>query len=174
VTAADTGGVTLDTPDELIEAFAAAVPATLREMAGVEVVVRDTVRASGGEGPADVSAALRLDGGVERWLVLSFPLGTAAALARRVLAEVGGEPDAGMVRDCACELANVIAGQAKALVFGTPHHFTLSTPTVLTAGQVGTAGRTVIRFDSEAGEFTLHLGPPPSGAGESPFTGPGD
>jgi CheY-specific phosphatase CheX len=168
----------LDTPGELIEAFTTAVATTLREMAAAEVVVRDASRASGGEGLADVSAALRLDADAERWLILSFPRATAAALAGRVLAEVGGEPDEGMIRDCAAELVNVIAGQAKALLFGTPHHFTLSTPTVLAAGPSGVAdGRTVVRFDSDAGAFTLHLCPPPAAAGAGgggpSFTRPG-
>jgi CheY-specific phosphatase CheX len=168
----------LDTPDELIEAFTTAVATTLRELAGVEVVVRDVVRASESEGLKDVSVALRLEADTDGLLVLSFPAGTAAALARRVLAEVGQEPDEGMIRDCAAELVNVIAGQAKALLFGTPYHFTLSTPTVLTAGSAGGAGgRAAVEFDSDAGPFTLRLCPPlaaaGTGTGEPSFTGPG-
>jgi CheY-specific phosphatase CheX len=168
----------LDSPDELLEPFITAVATTLREMAGVEAVVRDTFRADGGEGLADVSAVLRLDADTEGWLILSFPRGTAAALAERVLAEVGGEPNEGMIRDCAGELVNVIAGQAKALSFGTPRHFTFSTPTPLTAWPADAAvGRYVVRFDSDAGEFTLHLCPPlaasGAGGGERSFTGPG-
>jgi CheY-specific phosphatase CheX len=174
----------LDTPDELIEAFTTAVATTLREMAGVEVVVRGTFRAAGGEGLPDLSIALRLEADTDGLLILSFPSGTAAALTRRVLAGVGGGmeaggPDEAMIRDCAAELVNVTAGQAKALLFGTPHHFTLSTPTVLTAGSRGApAGRWVVGFDTDAGPFTLHLSPPRAaagagGAGESSFTGPG-
>jgi CheY-specific phosphatase CheX len=174
MTATDVRGANLDTPGELIESFTTAVTTTLREMAGVEAVVRETFRAAGGEALADVSAALRLDADVERGVILSFPLRTAATLAGRVLAEVGGEPDEGMIRDCAAELLNVIAGQAKALLFGTPHHFTFSTPTV---PAVGPAGESVVRFDSDAGPFALHLGPPPAtagaGGGGPSFTGSG-
>jgi CheY-specific phosphatase CheX len=161
----------LDTPDALIEPFTTAVVTTLREMAGVEALVRDTGPADGGEGPADVSVALRLNADAERWVVLSFPPGTAAALARRVLADIGDEPDGGMIRDCVGELLNVIAGQAKALLFGTPHHFTLSTPTAPIDGRAGpVAQRSAIRFDSDAGPFTLHLLPPrvTAGAGGGP------
>jgi chemotaxis protein CheX len=165
VTTAGTGGADLDTPDELIEAFTTAVTATLREMAGVEVVTRDTSRAAGDGELADLSVALRLEADTDGLLILCFPRGTAEALARRVLAGVADEPDEGMIRDCATELLNVIAGQAKALLFGTPHHFTLSTPTVLTAGPVGAAGWAIVSFDSDAGAFALHLCPPASAAG---------
>lgn len=156
----------MDTPDELTGPFAEAVAATLREMAGVEAVVRDAGRATGGEVLADVSTVLRLDADAPGWVILSLPRGTADALARRVLADVG-EPDDGMVRDCAAELLNVIAGQAKSLVFGTPFHFTLSTPAALAAGPAGGwVSRAVVRFESDAGPFTLHLLPPrAAGAG---------
>lgn len=150
--------------DAVLEAFATAVATTLREMAGVGATVRATNRASGVEGSGDVSAVIRLDAQAEGWLVLSFPPATAAALARRVLVEVGGEPDAGMVRDCAAELVNVVAGQAKTLLFGTPNHFTLSTPTVHT-GPVDAPRRFVITFNSEAGDFSLLLYPPVAAAG---------
>ena len=153
-------------PDELHEPFTTAVATTLREMAGVEVTVRDASQAAGNVSPADVSAALRLDADVIGWLILSFPPGTAAALAGRVLAGVEGEPDEGMIRDCASELLNVTAGQAKALLFGTPRHFTFTTPTNLTAGRPdASAGWWVVRFDSDVGEFTLHLCPPLASAG---------
>ena len=161
----------MHTPDELLEPFITAVATTLREMAGVDVIVRKTFRATGNEGLADVSVVLRLVADTEGLLILSFPTETAAALTRRVLVEVGGEPDEGMVRDCVAELLNVIAGQAKTLLFGTPRHFTLSTPTVLTAGFVEGVGRAVVRFDSDAGEFTLHLSQPGTGAGAPPLTG---
>ena len=152
------GDTVLDTPDELIEPFTTAVSMTLREMAGVEVVVRETLRAAGAEGFADASVILQLTSGTKGWLVLSVPERTAKELTGRVLNEVGGTADDGMVRDCVGELANVIAGQAKTLLYGTPHHFTFSTPTVLNAGSADMAtGRWVIRFDSDAGVFALHL-----------------
>jgi CheY-specific phosphatase CheX len=159
VNATDERGAALDTPDELIEPFITATASTLREMSGVESVVRDSFRATGAEGLADVTVGLRLDASVEWWVVLSFPSATAAALTGRVLP--GVERDEDMIRDCAAEFLNVIAGQAKTLLYGTPGHFTFSTPTGLTAGAPELApGRSVVRFDSEAGPFTLHLCPP--------------
>lgn len=166
----------MDAPDELLEPFITAVATTFREMAGVEVGVRGTSSAAGGEELADVSACLRLDADVSGWLILSIPHNTAAALAGRVLAGVEGGPDEGMIRDCAGELLNVTAGQAKALLFGTPRHFTFSTPASLTAVPRNTAaGWWVVRFDSDAGDFSLHLCPPHAtagtGGGRSHITG---
>jgi len=155
----------LDSPDELLEPFIEAVTTTLREMAGADVVVRDSFRADGDQGLADVTAVLRLIAGTEGRLVLSFPWGTAAALARRVLADSGGELSEEMMRDCVAELLNVVAGQAKALLFGTPRHFTLATPTILTEVPIDTGGRLVVRFGSDVGEFNLHLNPPLETAG---------
>jgi chemotaxis protein CheX len=161
---------TLDTPDEPTESFATAVAETLREMAGVEAVVRSVVRAGGGGTDArgeleDVSAVLGLGADVPGWVILSLPRGTAAALAGRVLAGVA-EPDEPMVRDCAAEVLNVIAGRAKSLLFGTPHHFTLATPVAVVGGGVDPeAGQSVVRFESDAGPFALHLLPPHAAAG---------
>jgi chemotaxis protein CheX len=152
----------VDFPDEMVEAFAAAVPFALREMAEVEAVVRDVRPADAVDRPADLLAVIRLTAACGNgWLVMGFPQGTAAALTQRVLAEAadGAAPD--MIRDCMGEVANVVAGQAKALLFGRPSHFTLSTPTVTTGGQTESgAGGWVIRFGSDAGEFTARLCPP--------------
>ena len=148
----------MTTGDELIGPFAEAVAVTLREMAGVEAVVRDAAPAAGPAGFGDVSAVLRLSTGGEGYMVLSLPAATAAALAGRVLGGVIGEPDAAMVLDCAGELANVIAGQAKTMLVGTPHHFTFSTPRVADGDPGLPAGEWwVAAFLSDAGEFSLHL-----------------
>jgi chemotaxis protein CheX len=149
----------VDSPNDLVEAFAAGVPFALREMAGVEAVVRDTAPAGDGDGSIAVCAAVRLTTAGGGWdLTMSFPEATAVALARRVLAGAVADVGAGMVRDCMGEVANVVAGQAKALLVGSPSHFTLGTPTVGT-GPGRTAGGRVIRFDSDAGAFTVHLSP---------------
>ena len=137
----------MDVPDELLGAFAAAVEATLRDMAGVEAVRRDPAA------PADVAVAMRLEGDAVRWAVLGLPAATAAALARRVLADAA-EPDAAMTRDCAAEVLNVIAGQAKTLLYGTPYHFTFTTPT---APPAGAGAGAAIGFGSDCGPFVISL-----------------
>lgn len=140
----------MDTRDELLTAFDAGVVTALREMAGVEVVRRGPAADA-----AEVAAALRLDVGTAWWAVLTFPQATATALARRVLADVTDEPDAAMIRDCAAEVLNVTAGQAKTLLYGTPHHFTFATPTAPPAG----AGGAGVGFESECGPFVLRVFP---------------
>ncbi|HJZ54260.1 MAG TPA: chemotaxis protein CheX, partial [Gemmataceae bacterium] len=98
----------MDTPDELVEAFTVAVPFTLREMAGVEGVVRESRPATAADGFADLSAVIRLTAaGGEGRLILSFSERTAADLARRVLAGTTDEVAADLVRDCMGEVANV-------------------------------------------------------------------
>ena len=83
---------------------------------------------------------------------------TALELTSRVLQEVGDSADGGIVRDCAGELANVIAGQAKTLLFGTPYHFTFSLPSILTVNSTErNTGRWVIAFASDVGGFALHF-----------------
>ncbi len=148
----------MTTGDELIGPFAVAVAVTLREMAGVEAMVREAVPAPAAGGFGDVSAVLRLSTGGEGYMVLSLPAATAAALAARVLGDSGVALDAAMIRDCTGELANVIAGQAKTMLVGTPHHFTFSTPAV-SEGDPGLPDgeRWVAAFASEAGEFSIHL-----------------
>jgi chemotaxis protein CheX len=145
----------VDTRDELIEAFTAATTFALREMVGVEAVVRESRPAPG----ASLSAVIRLTtAGGEGRLVLSCSESTAAALAARVLAQAVNAVPPEMVRDCLGEVANVVAGQAKVLLVGHPAHFTLSTPTVR-AGEAGelAAGTWTIPFASDVGEVTVHL-----------------
>jgi CheY-specific phosphatase CheX len=62
------------------------------------------------------------------------------------------------------EITNVIAGQAKAMLHGTPHRFAFSTPRLLSGGDPvpgAVAGREflVVVFASDAGDFTLQLCP---------------
>jgi chemotaxis protein CheX len=85
------------------------------------------------------------------------------SLAGRALAGVTEELTEDIVRDCLGEIANVVAGQAKALLAGTPYHFTFSTPTVVAGGgHEGGAtpggGYLVVLFGSDVGDFALQLG----------------
>lgn len=136
----------MEPPNELLAAFTVGLTATLHDMAGVAAVLLD-----GSAVAADVSATLRLDSGW--WIGLDFPHATASALARRVVR--GTELDDGLIRDCAAELLNVTAGQAKTLLVGTPLHFTFTTPT----GAAAPVGGTTFRFNSDCGPFALRLCP---------------
>jgi CheY-specific phosphatase CheX len=74
---------------------------------------------------------------------------------------VAEQLDPAMVADCMGEIANIIAGQAKALLHGTPNHFVFSTPTV-TLGEQKMVFKDkmtslVIAFECEQGPFALQL-----------------
>jgi CheY-specific phosphatase CheX len=159
------------TPGSL-EPFVAAVETTLRESAGVEVVAGSAARATGIDRFDDVSILLRLDADKPGWLVLRIPPATAAELAGRVLGPVEDKPDTALIRDCVAELLNVIAGQAKALTYGTPRHFTLATPTVATAAPSGDSDEQwVIPFDSDVGAFDLLVCLPLATVGDQEVAG---
>lgn len=151
----------MSAPGEFVEAFAAAVPFALREMAGAEAVVRDSGPTTAPGDVANLTAVIRLTtaGGAGR-LTLGFPERTATNLARLVLADKVGDLTAELVRDCMGEVANVIAGQAKALLVGTPSHFTLSTPEVRAGGPADGFVGWSIRFESDCGPFVVLLYPP--------------
>jgi chemotaxis protein CheX len=148
--------------EQLLEPFIAAARLTLAEMAGTGAAVRAVYRTRQPRVDGDTTVMLGLTSGPVGALVLGFPGRTAAALAGRVLAGVVEGPDEGMVRDCMGEIANVLAGQAKALLLGTPYHFSLSTPTVLSRAEHEVrshpeADCLVVAFASDVGDFALQL-----------------
>jgi chemotaxis protein CheX len=120
---------------EVLEPFVEAVSVTLREMASTEVFLKDSSLTTSPRTLGGVSAiiALNFEAGGTGSLVFGCSEATAAGLARRVLAEIGEEPDEMMIRDCLGEIANVVAGQAKVVLFGTRWHFLLSTPKIVCA-----------------------------------------
>jgi CheY-specific phosphatase CheX len=161
----------VDNNDVLIQAFSEAVAVTLREMAGLETVVRDS-RSKVVVHPEGISALLRLtpaansavtplageSSASEGDFAIDFPAQVAMELTRRVFAGSGAEINEAMVPDCVGEVANVVAGQAKTLLVGTAQHFVFSTPALLPVTLPHPAvERMVIRFMCEIGEFLLYL-----------------
>lgn len=155
----------MDVPDlgEVVAAFVEAVGQTLRESAQTESGLRGVTALVLPETGEGVSAVLEIRSARLDQVVLCLPQQTAAALAERVLAGAVPEGiDESMVRDCAGELVNVTAGQAKALLSGTPDRLSFSTPKVFAGpGQplreAKPAGCHVVTFDSEVGELALRL-----------------
>lgn len=140
-------------PNELVEAFTAAVPFALREMAELEAVAREAPPVD--TGTASVCAVIRLTTADGIWdMTMRFPETTATALARRVLTGMVEDVGAEMVRDCMGEVANVVAGQAKSLLVGTPSHFTLSPPSFR---ETPVTDGSVIWFHSDTGGFAVYL-----------------
>ena len=148
----------METPSEVVSAFVTAVEAALREMAGVEAVALPVRPATGADEFGDLSAVLQLRSGADGCFVLSVPADTADVIAKRILAEVMPDPSPEMLRDCLGEVANVVAGQAKSLLSGTPYHFLFATPTVV-AGRPATVGASdwLVEFRSDVGAFTFHM-----------------
>jgi chemotaxis protein CheX len=150
--------------DGLLEPFVAAACLTLREWAGTEAAPAAVYRDVQPRTLGDVSALLRLRFANETQgtLVLGFPARTAETLAARVLAGAAEEVGPDLVHDCMGEAANVLAGQAKALLHETPYRFTFSTPAILSGpgreieGPAGTDCLVVV-FGSDAGNFALQL-----------------
>ena len=153
--------VSEDIRDGLLEPFITATGTALREMAGIEVTVETVCQTTLGHALGDIAAVIRLGPMNEGFLVLSFPEPTAAALAARILAGVSQEMDETLTRDCVGEIANVIVGQTKALLAGTPHRFTFSLPqAVVSAPEFRPPPglpALVVAFGSEQGGFALEL-----------------
>lgn len=150
--------------DPLLEPLIAAATLALAEFAATALEVRAVARRPEPPAPGQIDAVLDLTSGPGRALILSVPGATANALAARVLDGVAPAPEAGLVRDCIGEIANVIAGQAKALLAGTPYHFTFATPRIATAGPADPAGDgLVVAFESDAGGLSLQFRRPPVG-----------
>lgn len=158
------GGDARPVPDDvrrqLVEPFVSAAQMALAEMAGTEVAIQTVYCARHSRLLGDLAAVLPVTSPTVTAVALHFPAPTACALAGRVLAGVVAAPDEGMIRDCIGEVVNVVAGQAKALLMGTPHHFTLSTPTVVSAANpealdYPNAEHLVTVLSSDLGDFAL-------------------
>ena len=142
--------------DPLIEA----VRQTLLEMAGVDVGVFVIYQREAPAEFADISAVLTLSLEFEGALILSLTNQSAQALARRILGPNAAEAPPALINDCVGEVANVIAGQAKALLAGTPNHFVFGTPVVSASRGMGLyldMHSLVIVFDSDVGRFVLQM-----------------
>ena len=133
--------------------------AALGEMAGIEIHVRATAQETPQAAQGCIAAVLRLESATVEFIVLSFPERTAAALTARILAEVGAPVDAVLIRDCVGEIANVAAGQAKALLADTPHRFAFLVPEVVADEPQPRQGSgcVAIAFTSDHGDFLLQL-----------------
>jgi chemotaxis protein CheX len=162
--AAAEGGQSVDgeVRENLLEPFIAAVRAALGEMAGAEPVVRAVYRKPMQHAFGDIAAVILLRSvRGDASLVLGFPQATAAALARRILAEVKHAVEEDLIRDCVGEIANVVAGQAKALLAERPVRFEFRLPQmVVNAAEFQPCQGVdclVVIFDCDHGSFALQL-----------------
>jgi chemotaxis protein CheX len=154
--------VDADLPPQPLDSYISAVTLALGEMAATQVAVRNVSREMDGSPLGEVNAIVVLHAATEAMLILAFPQQTALMLAQRIFGDARVELSDGLIRDCVGEIANVIAGQAKTLLAGTPHQMTFALPQVVAApvpdalcDQV--RGRLKVTFESDAGGFLLGL-----------------
>jgi CheY-specific phosphatase CheX len=143
--------------DRLAEAFLSASCMAVAEMTVAEVIPRGVGLPLSPRQPGDVCAVLRLTGDVPGTLALVVPAQTAAAFARRILAEVTPEPAADLVADCMAEVANVIAGHSKSLLAEMGCHLVFSTPKLIEPTAAADGECQTIAFSSDLGDFGLVL-----------------
>ena len=158
----ETHPVALEVREQILDPFIKATTVALRDWANTEMVVLSVFRQTLHRRLGDLAAMLHLQSRTVNSLTLSFPQRTAEALARRILAGSSVAVDQALIRDCLAETVNVIAGQAKALLHGTPHHFVFFMPIVLDAARLETLAQPagdclLVSCDSDLGPFTLQV-----------------
>lgn len=140
----------------VLEPFIAAVRMCIGEMAAVNV--EQTPRREAAAPVSGISVLVELESPIKKALVLSFPRPTAIGLARRILSDVAVDLDEELIRDCMCEIGNVVCGQAKALCADTPHAFRFSLPKVVNACELDSiSGGILAMFACDLGPFELRV-----------------
>jgi chemotaxis protein CheX len=147
---------------KLLEPWILATCTALGEMANTGVAVRAVFQKTLDHTLGDISGVIKLMSETEGTLVLSFPERTAAALAGRILAGTTEDLNEGLIGDCIAEITNVVAGQAKALLAGTPYRFAFSLPKVMIGTGLELRAKQglhclIVTFGSDLGEFALQL-----------------
>lgn len=153
--------VSAEIRERCLEPYIAAASGALAEMTGAEVSVQSVYQGRLPGKLGDIFAVVALSSASMETLVLSFPRKTAAALAGRMLAGVAAELNESLIRDCLGEIANVIAGQAKAMLAGTPFEFAACIPKVVDDAYEPPPGQRphclVVAFSSNHGAFAMQL-----------------
>lgn len=151
------------TPPEVAAAFTEAAITALRELVALEAspAFHPSEAPTNASGEPIICATIDLLRDAAGKMALRVKATTGAALAAKYLpagATLGDE----IIEDVTGEMANVIAGQAKTLLKGTPHHFLLSTPKVErheTASESAMSPETcsTIRLRTEIGDFVIAI-----------------
>lgn len=139
-----------------VDALAEAIRTAAGEMAGVPVVAGTMSAEPRDRWTGAIAVAIDLQSARFSRLDFLFPEPTATALATRILVEAPIEVSADLVRDCLCEFANVVAGQAKSLLAETPLAFTFSLPRVAEAAPMPSSPdceEPAMVFESEIGAW---------------------
>ena len=116
-------------PPEVVEAFTSAAITALQELTQFEALSEQVPAVAAVEMSNVVTATVQLVRKLPGKMTLVLTEETASRLAARYLPKET-LLTAEIVDDVAGEIANVIAGQAKTILKGTPYHFKMSTPLV--------------------------------------------
>ncbi len=148
--------------ETLLEPFLKATQFTLQEMVGVNVTVQSVYRKQGYRIQGDYSAVVGLVARTDGTLVMSFPRDTAREIGRAMLTPIGVEPTEELIQSALAEVANIIVGRAKGGLVGTPFHFTMATPTIVSGLQHEIRYEPglpciVVHFAGDIGAFALQL-----------------
>jgi CheY-specific phosphatase CheX len=145
--------------EQLRGPFVAAVQTALLELAQTEAAMVMAYQVYSRRWHGELIAALDLVGGTATCFALGFSLETAAALARRMLSETLPNPDDALIRDCVGEIANVAAGQAKALLHGTPSALSFGIPRIAIGGKSpgGDQQCLIAVMATDVGEVAIHV-----------------
>jgi CheY-specific phosphatase CheX len=146
----------------LLDPFVYATLITIREMAQCEPAVQVVYRKTGYRIFGDHSALVSVSASTEGTVVLSFPRASSQELSRRMLEPLGVAVTEELVQSCLAETANIIVGQAKGALAGTPYAFAMSVPTVIAGTNHEVRYKPglpclVASFTSAIGDFALQL-----------------
>ena len=147
-------------PAEVADAFVAAMVTALQELVQLEAFPTGAGCPSRCTGPdGAICATVRLSRPVPSEMRLYLGVEFAARLAARYVGE-DVELSAEMVDDMAGELANVVAGQVKTMLKGTPYHFMMTAPKVRRADAFEVA-RPLAVVECEFGSLAVEVDLPP-------------
>jgi CheY-specific phosphatase CheX len=149
-------------PAAVIDAFTAAAITALQELTSLAAWPEATGSAND-DPPLEpiVAATIRLRRAVPGTMTWVSSATTARGLAVRYLPAAMELSDE-LIDDVAGEFANVIAGQAKTMLKGTPYHFTLSPPVVTRSRSPDAADEPLaVALKTELGWVRLLLDLPP-------------
>lgn len=145
-----------------VNPFIAATVSVFETMAMTKVVRKDLFLKKDYKSFGDVSGVMGLVGEATGTVVLSLPGPIACKVVARMLDEPIPKTITEEIKDGVGEIVNIIAGQAKASLAQTKHHFTLSIPTVVAGAgheimHKKGAPCIVVVFDSEGEHFALQV-----------------
>lgn len=147
---------TTSLPPEVLDAFASSAVTALSELMQIEAFPADPFGLPPMPSDDSIVATMVLVRPAPGRFTIVLPPATAHQLAAAYL-PAGTELTDEIIADVACELANVIAGQAKTILKETPYHFALSIPSVNRYEQRIEMGGRCVSISLDTGRLILSI-----------------